>query len=88
MKKLVLASICAVGLFGVAACSDSGSDATTTQSTTPPAAEHPVAPDESVPAAPAPSTDGSTTQSITPGIAPAPDDSGSPADPAMPAPAE
>ena len=35
MKKLILASVAAVALFGVAACSDT--DETTTQSTTDPA---------------------------------------------------
>ncbi|MET3660831.1 hypothetical protein [Aquamicrobium ahrensii] len=83
MKKLVLASLSALALLGVAACSDSGSDATTTQSTTPPADEQPIAPDATAPATP-PATDGSTTQSITP----TPDDGGSQTDPAMPAPVE
>ena len=44
MKKLVLASISALALLGVAACSDSGTDDTTTQSTNPPAAEQPMQP--------------------------------------------
>jgi ABC-type phosphate transport system substrate-binding protein len=83
MKKLVLASLSALALLGVAACSDSGSDATTTQSTTPPAGEQPITPDSTAPAAP-PATDGSTTQSITP----LPEDGGSQTDPSMPAPAE
>ena len=43
MKKLILASVSALALFGVAACSDS-TDNTTTQSTTPPATEQPMAP--------------------------------------------
>lgn len=42
MKKLVLASAAALMTLGVAACSDSGQDNTTTQSTTPPAAEQPT----------------------------------------------
>lgn len=44
MKKLILASVSALALFGVAACSDSGTDTTTTQSTNPPAAEQPMKP--------------------------------------------
>ena len=62
MKKLILASVSALALLGVAACSDSGTDNTTTQSTNPPAAEQPMTP------APAdkPATDNSTTQSTTP----------------------
>lgn len=44
MKKLILASVSALALLGVAACSDSGTDKTTTQSTTPPATEQPVKP--------------------------------------------
>ena len=50
MKKLILASVAAIALFGVAACSDSGTggtDTTTTQSTTPAPA------DPAQPAAPA-----------------------------------
>ena len=42
MKKLILATVSAIALFGVAACSDSGkggADNTTTQSTQPPPAE-------------------------------------------------
>ncbi|MFC3208411.1 MAG: hypothetical protein WA973_16050 [Mesorhizobium sp.] len=57
MKKLILASVSALALLGVAACSDSGTDNTTTESTTPPAAEQPATP---------PATDNSTTQSIKP----------------------
>ncbi|MGB3416738.1 MAG: hypothetical protein WBA36_08720 [Mesorhizobium sp.] len=63
MKKLILASVSALALLGVAACSDSGTDNTTTESTTPPAAEQPATP---------PATDNSTTQ----GIQPAPSDGG------------
>ena len=44
MRKIILASVSALALFGVAACSDSGSDSTTTQSTTPPATEQPMTP--------------------------------------------
>ncbi|MBN9072799.1 MAG: hypothetical protein J0H34_14660 [Rhizobiales bacterium] len=44
MKKLILASVSAVALFGIAACSDSGADKTTTQSTTPPATEQTTPP--------------------------------------------
>jgi len=41
MKKLILASVAATALFGIAACSGSGTgtDNTTTQSTKPPATE-------------------------------------------------
>ncbi|MFC5387510.1 hypothetical protein ACFPLB_16245 [Aquamicrobium segne] len=61
MKKLVLASFTALALLGVAACSDSGSDTTTTQSTTPQIDENPAAPaapDEMAPIVP-PATDNS-----------------------------
>ena len=44
MRKIILASVSALALLGVAACSDSGSDNTTTQSTTPPATEQPMTP--------------------------------------------
>jgi len=43
MKKLILAAVSAAALFGVAACSDSGTDTTTTQSTNPPVTD-PAAP--------------------------------------------
>ncbi|TPL03461.1 MULTISPECIES: hypothetical protein [unclassified Mesorhizobium] len=61
MKKLILASISALALLGVAACSDSGTgtDNTTTQSTNPPANEQPMkpaSPDAPKPAEPAPAT--------------------------------
>ncbi|TPM38306.1 hypothetical protein [Mesorhizobium sp. B2-3-4] len=63
MKKLILASVSALALLGVAACSDSGTgtDSTTTQSTNPPAAEQPMKPAAPVdnstkPAEPAPAT--------------------------------
>lgn len=85
MKKLILASVSALALFGVAACSDSGTDSTTTQSTNPPAAEQPMTPatpDATAPQAAPPATDNSTTQSITP----APSDGAG--DPAPMAPAE
>lgn len=65
MKKLILASVSAIALFGVAACSDSGTDTTTTQSTNPPAVEQPAPAPETVKPA-QPGTDNSTTQSITP----------------------
>lgn len=62
MKKLILASVSAIALFGVAACSDSGTggtDTTTTQSVNPPAQEQPIPADPSTdntmkPAEPAP----------------------------------
>ncbi len=52
MKNVILASVAAVGLLGMAACSDSGTDKTTTQSTNPPATESqpsttPMTPDTS-----------------------------------------
>lgn len=67
MKKILIASASAVALFGLAACSDN-TDATTTQSTQPDVMEtQPVAPaDPSMAPAPAPETDDTTTQSITP----------------------
>ena len=62
MKKLILASLSAVALFTVAACSDSGTgtDNTQTQSVNPPAAQELPAPstgtdgDTMKPAEPAP----------------------------------
>ncbi|TPK64595.1 hypothetical protein FJ546_11885 [Mesorhizobium sp. B2-4-19] len=63
MKKLILASVSALALLGVAACSDSGkgTDNTTTQSTNPPPAEQPMKPaapadNSTKPAEPAPAT--------------------------------
>ncbi|ESY97143.1 hypothetical protein NKI51_15045 [Mesorhizobium australicum] len=63
MKKLILASVSALALLGVAACSDSGkgTDNTTTQSTNPPVAEQPMKPaapadNSTKPAEPAPAT--------------------------------
>ncbi|MBD0414708.1 hypothetical protein [Oryzicola mucosus] len=56
MRKLILASVSAVALFGIAACSDS-TDNTTTQSVNPPATETPATPpatDAAPPADPAP----------------------------------
>ncbi|PSJ64952.1 hypothetical protein [Kumtagia ephedrae] len=70
MKKLVLASAAAIGLLGLAACSDSA-DNTTTQSTTPPPAiDNTTTPN----AAPAPQTGtGGDTQGSPPAQpAPAP----------------
>lgn len=85
MKKLILASVSALALFGVAACSDSGTDTTTTQSTNPPAAEQPMVP--ATPEATPPATDNTTTQSIDPAPADgATDDGGMP--PVQPAPAQ
>ena len=57
MKKLVLASVSAVALLGLAACTDT--DDTTTQSTNPPA-------ETATPGATPPATDDTTTQAITP----------------------
>ena len=65
MKKLVLASVSALALFGVAACSDA-TDNTTTQSV-PETQMNEPAPMPADPATPAaPEVDNSTTQSIEP----------------------
>ena len=56
MKKLILASVSALALFGVAACSDNSKDPTTTQSTNPSATEQPATPDAPKPVEPAPAT--------------------------------
>ncbi len=48
MKKLILASLSAVALLGVAACSDTGTDTTTTQGVNPPATEQPAPTDPAV----------------------------------------
>ena len=66
MKKLILASLSALALFGVAACSDSGTgtDNTQTQSVNPPAQELP---------APSTGTDGNTMKPAEPApVNPAP----------------
>ncbi len=74
MKKLVLASVSALALLSVAACSDS-TDNTTTQSV-PDAVEPAPAPvDPATPAAP-PATDNTTTQGIAPVPETAPDAGG------------
>ncbi len=52
MQKLILASVSALALFGVAACSDTA-DNTTTQSV-PQTEQAPAAPMETAPAEPAP----------------------------------
>ena len=57
MKKLILASLSALALFGVAACSDSGTDNTQTQSVNPPAQEQP---------APSTGTNGNTMKPVEP----------------------
>jgi hypothetical protein len=49
MKKFILASVSAIALFGIAACSDSGTDTTTTQSTNPPVTD-PATPPAATPA--------------------------------------
>lgn len=90
MKKLFLASVSALALFGVAACSDA-TDTTTTQSVPDTTVQPAPVPADPSPATP-PAVDDSTTQSITP----APDAGDMPtADPApmepefvQPAPAE
>jgi hypothetical protein len=56
MKKLIIAPLSALALFSVAACSDSGTDNTQTQSV-PPAQEQP---------APSTGTDGDTIKPIEP----------------------
>ncbi|WP_395450812.1 hypothetical protein ACHMW7_14005 [Aminobacter sp. UC22_36] len=68
MKKLILASVSALALFGVAACSDSNTDSTTTESVKPPATEQPapINPAPATPEASPPATDDTTTKSITP----------------------
>jgi hypothetical protein len=67
MKKLILASVSAIALFGVAACSDN-TDSTTTESVNPPATEQPapMTPAPAAPEATPPATDDTTTKSITP----------------------
>lgn len=72
MKKLILATVSAAALFGVAACSDS-TDTTTTQSVEPP-----------VTSTPAPSD---PAMSPTPTAPSAPAEEMKPAEPAAPAPA-
>ncbi|MGB3389142.1 MAG: hypothetical protein WBA88_14260 [Pseudaminobacter sp.] len=61
MKKLILATVSAVALFGIAACSDS-TDSTTTQSTTPPATDTmpETTPPAAAPEAPETGTGGET----------------------------
>ncbi|PWK72768.1 hypothetical protein [Aminobacter sp. AP02] len=68
MKKFILASVSAIALFGIAACSDSNTDSTTTESVKPPVTEQPApaTPAPATPQATPPATDNSTTQSITP----------------------
>ncbi len=73
MKKLILASLSAVALFGIAACSDTGTDTTTTQGVNPPATEQPAP------------TDPAVDNTIKPAD-PAVDNTMKPADPAAPAP--
>lgn len=68
MKNLILASVSAIALFGIAACSDSNTDSTTTESVKPPATEQPApaTPAPATPQASPPATDNTTTQSIKP----------------------
>ncbi len=49
MRNLILATASAIALFGVAACSDSGVDETTTQSVNPPVVD-PATPEATPPA--------------------------------------
>ena len=57
MKKIILASVSAIALLGLAACNDNGgTDNQTTQSTTPPATTAPTTPPANN-ATPAPSGD-------------------------------
>ena len=66
MKKFVLASVSALALLGVAACSDS-TDNTTTQGVPDTTTTEPApAPAPAEPATPPPATDDTTTQSIEP----------------------
>ncbi|MBN9075291.1 MAG: hypothetical protein BGN87_17745 [Rhizobiales bacterium 65-79] len=61
MKKIILASVSAIALLGLAACNDNGgTDNQTTQSTTPPATTAPTTPPANN-ATPAPSGSGSST---------------------------
>ncbi len=70
MKKFILASVAALALFGVAACSDSGQDNTTTQSTTPPPADQPMTP--ATPKANPPADSGNSTMQPAQRANPAP----------------
>jgi hypothetical protein len=71
VKKLILGSVAAVALLGVTACSDSGTDNTTTQSTNPPASDQSMKP--ATPPAAAPTTGDNTTKPAEPAPAtPAP----------------
>ena len=70
MKKLMLASVAAIGMLGLAACSDAA-DETTTQS---------VPPTDEQSTEPSTSTDSTTTQSIDP--APETDTTTTPVQPA------
>lgn len=54
MRKTILALASAAALFGVAACSDTGTDETTTQSVNPPVTEPAPAAPEATPPADAP----------------------------------
>jgi hypothetical protein len=69
MKKIILASVSAIALLGLAACNDNGgTDNQTTQSTTPPATTTSPAtpPADNATPAPAPSDNsGSTTGGAT-----------------------
>jgi hypothetical protein len=71
MKKIILASVSAIALMGLAACNDNGgTDNQTTQSTTPPATTAPATPpaDNSMKPAPtAPSDSSGTTGGATGG---------------------
>ena len=56
MKKFVLASLSVIALFGIAACSDTATDTTTTESVNPPATEQPVQDPAAAPTDPATGT--------------------------------
>ena len=57
MKKIVLASLSAIALFGIAACSDTATDTTTTESVNPPpATEQPLQDPAAAPTDPATGT--------------------------------
>lgn len=85
MKKLILASIAAVALFGIAACSDT--DKSTTQSVKQPETTQ-SAPVTPTPEATPPATDKTTTQGITPDPAPGTSDRVQKTEPMEPKPAQ
>ncbi len=70
MKKLLVGSLSALALLGLAACNNnggSGADNTTTQSTTPPSTTAPSTTAPAAPATQAPSTGSGTAKPSTGG---------------------